>query len=115
MLKNNRLPSLDILRCVAVLSVIGAHSYPMTIEFYDPVSVAVSSVVHAVGSWGVDLFFILCGFLVSGLLFSEFHRERSMDVKRFYIRRGFKIYPSFYVFLLFSWVWDSVSPWPIWW
>lgn len=48
---------------------------------------------------GVDLFFVLSGFLISGLLFSEVKREGSIAIGRFLLRRGFKIYPSFYVFI----------------
>jgi len=51
---------------------------------------------------GVDLFFVLSGFLISGLLFSEYQRRRSISFKRFFIRRGLKIYPAFYVFLLIT-------------
>jgi peptidoglycan/LPS O-acetylase OafA/YrhL len=52
------------------------------------------------GGWiGVDLFFVLSGFLVSGLLFREYQRHGSVDVVRFLIRRGFKIYPGFWVLL----------------
>jgi peptidoglycan/LPS O-acetylase OafA/YrhL len=47
----------------------------------------------------VDLFFVLSGFLISGLLFAEYRRHGSLRVGRFLIRRGFKIYPPFYVFL----------------
>ena len=55
------------------------------------------------GGWiGVDLFFVLSGFLVSGLLFSEFNRYQKVDLKRFLIRRGFKIYPAFYALILFT-------------
>jgi peptidoglycan/LPS O-acetylase OafA/YrhL len=49
---------------------------------------------------GVDLFFVLSGFLVSGLLFNEYKKHGKVEVGRFLIRRGFKIYPAFYVFLL---------------
>jgi len=49
------------------------------------------------GGWiGVDLFFVLSGFLISGLLFSEHQRYGAIQFKRFLIRRGFKIYPPFY-------------------
>ncbi len=51
---------------------------------------------------GVDLFFVLSGFLVGGLLFAEYRRYSTIDVLRFYIRRGFKIYPAFYLFLVLS-------------
>lgn len=51
---------------------------------------------------GVDLFFVLSGFLVSGLLLRECERHGTIDAWRFLVRRGFKIYPSFYVFLAVS-------------
>jgi peptidoglycan/LPS O-acetylase OafA/YrhL len=50
------------------------------------------------GGWiGVDLFFVLSGYLISGLLFREYRSRRTVDVKRFLIRRGLKIYPAFLV------------------
>ena len=45
---------------------------------------------------------MLSGFLVSGLLFNEFKKSRQVNIKRFLIRRGFKIYPAFYVFLFIA-------------
>lgn len=105
----SRIKTLDILRFVAVLGVIGAHSYPLTnFDGYDPISVTVSSVWYAIGGSGVNLFFVLSGFLVSGLLFKEFKDTGGIDVKRFYIRRGFKIYPAFYFFLACSLGYDLI-------
>jgi peptidoglycan/LPS O-acetylase OafA/YrhL len=58
------------------------------------------------GTWtnfgwtGVDLFFVLSGFLVSGLLFREYQQHGRVRIVRFLIRRGFKIYPGFFVVLL---------------
>jgi peptidoglycan/LPS O-acetylase OafA/YrhL len=85
-MRNKRL---DILRCIAVITVIFHHS-------------GVSSFFTRVGWTGVDLFFVLSGFLISGLLFSEYKRRHSISFKRFFIRRGLKIYPSFYAFLLLT-------------
>ena len=50
----------------------------------------------------MDLFFVLSGFLISGLLFSEYKKRHSINFKRFFFRRGLKIYPAFYVFLLLT-------------
>ena len=50
----------------------------------------------------MDLFFVLSGFLVSGLLFREYQRTGGLDVGQFLVRRAFKIYPAFYVLLGFS-------------
>lgn len=53
------------------------------------------------GGWvGVDVFFVLSGFLVSGLIFKEAERHPNVSVGRFLLRRGFKIYPSFWVVLV---------------
>jgi len=51
---------------------------------------------------GVDLFFVLSGFLVSGLLFREQEKFAKLDLKRFLIRRGFKIYPPFWLMIVFT-------------
>ncbi len=59
------------------------------------------------GGWaGVDLFFVLSGFLVSGLLFDEHIATGAINLKRFFIRRGFKIIPAFYVLVLVSVAYD---------
>jgi peptidoglycan/LPS O-acetylase OafA/YrhL len=80
---NDRLTELDFLRGIAVILVLFAHHY--------------LTIYTATMGWiGVDLFFVLSGFLVSGLLFAEYQKFGNIDTKRFLIRRGFKIYPAFY-------------------
>jgi len=81
-----RSQSLDVLRGLAVLSVIVGH-YGYIAKF------------EGGGILGVDLFFVLSGFLISGLLYRELISQGKISVGRFVIRRGFKIYPAFYVFL----------------
>lgn len=52
------------------------------------------------GGWiGVDLFFVLSGFLVSGLLFREHQKFGVISGKNFLIRRGLKIYPAFWLLI----------------
>lgn len=51
---------------------------------------------------GVDLFFVLSGFLVSGLLITDYQRHHRLSIGRFIIRRGWKIYPPFLVLILFT-------------
>lgn len=53
-----------------------------------------------IGWVGVDLFFVLSGFLVSGLLFREQMKTGVFRIGNFYARRAFKIYPALY-FLVF--------------
>jgi peptidoglycan/LPS O-acetylase OafA/YrhL len=97
--KQKRSTALDVLRCLAVLLVL-AHHYGAP-----PNAPAIFKKMVAVfqrGGWcGVDLFFVLSGFLISGLLFSEYIKYRGIEVGRFLLRRGLKIYPAFWFLLLF--------------
>lgn len=52
-----------------------------------------------VGWCGVDLFFVLSGYLISGLLFREYVNSGRINIGRFLLRRGLKIWPPLYVFL----------------
>jgi peptidoglycan/LPS O-acetylase OafA/YrhL len=80
------LKELDILRGVAVLLVLACHC-------------RASEFLLRSGWVGVDLFFVLSGFLVSGLLFVEYQRAGRIRIGRFFARRGLKIYPAFYFFI----------------
>lgn len=62
---------------------------------------------------GVDLFFVLSGLLISGLLFSEYKSTGDLSLRRFWIRRGFKIYPAFYVFLIVATVFVLAEQFPV--
>lgn len=93
-----RLQALDVLRGVAILLVLGRH-----LGYVDQMPPSVITPFYRcwqhMGWAGVDLFFVLSGFLVSGLLFREHLRHGRLDLVRFYIRRGLKIYPGFYVLM----------------
>jgi len=82
-----RIKRLDILRSVAVLLVLVHHG-------------AFIPNFTKVGWVGVDLFFVLSGFLISGLLYTEFKQLGAFRWGRFLIRRGLKIYPAFYAMIL---------------
>lgn len=51
------------------------------------------------GEIGVDVFFAISGFLICGLLLQEFARTGTISLRRFYIRRIFRILPPYYVAL----------------
>lgn len=79
--------ALDALRGVAILLVLGRHT-------------EVSELWTRIGWCGVDLFFVLSGFLISGLLFQEFKRFGGLQLKTFWLRRGLKIYPAYYLYTI---------------
>lgn len=99
MSQSNRVRSLDILRAIAVLLVIGHHSGYAGQGLVQPFA-AIMSIWNRSGWMGVDLFFVLSGFLVSGLLFREQRIHGRVRLGHFLIRRGLKIYPAFYVYLV---------------
>jgi peptidoglycan/LPS O-acetylase OafA/YrhL len=84
--KRQRTVELDVLRGFAILLVMGAHvqAYPIWSTF---------------GGFGVDLFFVLSGFLISNLLFKEYLQSSRIVLSRFFLRRALKLYPSFYLLL----------------
>jgi peptidoglycan/LPS O-acetylase OafA/YrhL len=83
---------LDLLRSAAILAVLVAH----TVNFRTPKWWWDRLAIRP--SWtGVDLFFVISGFLISGLLFVEFKRRGRIAFGRFAIRRALKLYPTLYV------------------
>jgi peptidoglycan/LPS O-acetylase OafA/YrhL len=88
---------LDMLRGVAILLVLGRHYVvlPENLGWVQPFAGGWTTIGWA----GVDLFFVLSGFLVSGLLFAEYRKHQTIDVRRFVLRRGFKIWPPYLVYI----------------
>lgn len=97
----SRIKQVDILRFFAVILVIIFHAEPIP-KSYNFLIKYIWNFWATLGWIGVDLFFVLSGFLVSGLIFNEFKKTNKFSVKQFLIRRGFKIYPSFWLLILFT-------------
>jgi peptidoglycan/LPS O-acetylase OafA/YrhL len=81
------LPQLDGLRAVAVMFVMAFHFIPGVDRF------------APLGSIGVRLFFVLSGFLITRLLLDARGRPLGPALRAFYIRRGLRIFPVFYLVL----------------
>lgn len=88
---SERNKNLDFLRGVAILLVMTGHFLPGYMSTH-------------IGWSGVDLFFVLSGFFVSGILFREFIENGKISAGRFLIRRGLKIWPLFYTALIIHFV-----------
>lgn len=93
------LPGIEALRGVAALTVVAHHSWSLSNEprFHG------SWVVEGLGDWGVNLFFMLSGYLLA----DTFWREKRADLRVYGLRRFFRIAPAYYanlaiLFLFFA-------------
>src|SRR4029450_518434 len=105
-LRRPRSLELDALRGSAILLVLLHHPQLDPRWFsggLQPVALALRRFAWS----GVDLFFVLSGFLVGGLLLDELSRTGTLDARRFLIRRAFNIWPSYLV--LVAWIFVSES------
>jgi peptidoglycan/LPS O-acetylase OafA/YrhL len=94
--KTKHYPVLDALRGVAILDVMLFH-FGGGYKGSNP-SLRIWSAVVDSGWMGVDLFFVLSGFLITGILFDTACTENR--ARNFYTRRALRIFPVFYGVLL---------------
>lgn len=78
-------PELDGLRAFAVIAVLLGH---------------VGTTITLGGWMGVDVFFVLSGFLITSILLGEHKKFNSINLKQFYIRRALRLYPALLLLLL---------------
>jgi len=89
-------PSIDGLRAIAVLSVLAFHAFPAWMPG---------------GFIGVDVFFVISGFLISGILLSDLQRGH-FSIAAFYARRIRRIFPALILILTASLVGGYFILWP---
>lgn len=82
---------LDALRAFAVLSVLLTHFWTY------PQGATILNRIASFGWVGVDLFFVLSGFLITGILWET--KERPEYFKNFYARRALRIFPLYYALI----------------
>ena len=103
----DHLPALDGLRALAVLLVLWTHT-PLTLQH--PELAAWSAFVQP-GYLGVDVFFVLSGFLITRILLSE--KARAVPLWKFMLRRAVRIFPAYYLLvgLVAAFAWTPDVPW----
>lgn len=77
-----RISSIDIFRSIAIISVVLFH-------FNNALPL---------GYLGVDLFFVISGFLIGGILTKDYKNGSPINFFKFFLQRGFKVWPSYYAF-----------------
>jgi peptidoglycan/LPS O-acetylase OafA/YrhL len=97
-------PELDVLRFVAFFGVFIFHAFPHYQSFYAasgfPDWLAKSAISFLVaGAYGVDLFFALSAYLITGLLLRERGDTGQLHVRGFYLRRILRIWPLYLSFV----------------
>ncbi len=99
-------PELDGIRGLAILGVLLTHCFSYLQE--TPITRPILAVM-SFGGWGVDLFFALSGFLITGILLDT--KRANNYLSSFYLRRFLRIFPLYYLVLIVLFCWALVSPW----
>lgn len=101
-----RMPGLDLLRAIAIVWVMTFHAY------------IVWDVTDAIrpywqfGWMGVDLFFVLSGYLIGSQVLRPLARGEPLRFSDFYLRRAFRIFPAFFVVLALYALWPDFREQP---
>jgi peptidoglycan/LPS O-acetylase OafA/YrhL len=102
-----RMRELDTLRGIAALSVVIFHCFRVPDPALFGSAQRLFIRVAGAGQFGVNLFFVLSGFLITGLLLDS--RNRPDYYKRFYIRRALRILPAYYAILFLLAIFQIIS------
>lgn len=91
---HNHYPALDGVRGIAMLLVFCAHTKPNLLSS---------------GAIGVDLFFVLSGFLITTILLSEHSLTGRISLRNFYIRRALRLLPALFTMVAMSTIFIAIK------
>ncbi len=102
-------PAIDGLRGMSSLAIVLFHSFygvMFLLKSFDRVAAFLDQLPPWLGfvlntDKAVDVFFMVSGYLMGGALFREMTREGRLDIRRFYVRRLYRIYPLFLLGIAF--------------
>jgi len=92
---------LDSLRALAVLVVIATHT---NTAFWGKAGIPEATWYNTIGlgGHGVDLFFVLSGWLLGGVIIKEIHRTGTLDTMKFWRRRWWRTLPAYFIIIAAS-------------
>lgn len=95
-----RIFGLDVLRAMAIIMVVCSH----ILWIYPKSNAFIPTLFELFGFWGVELFFVLSGFLIGSILYTIFVNENFTlkAVFHFLKRRWFRTLPNYYLVLLLN-------------
>jgi peptidoglycan/LPS O-acetylase OafA/YrhL len=110
-------PELDVLRFFAFFGIYLFHSLPLDPSVYSRYRLPhrlgefIAAFANS-GRWGVTLFFLLSGYLITSLLLRERWMRGDVNLRSFYLRRILRIWPLYFFVLLVAVVWPRTGHLP---
>ncbi len=97
---NQRIFGLDFMRAIAILMVLCSH----ILWIYPSNNNLISQVCMLFGFWGVEIFFVLSGFLIGKILYRSYIQDDFTIYKVFYFlkRRWFRTLPNYFLILILN-------------
>ena len=105
-LKVGRVPGFDSIRGFAVLIILVTHVW--AVFPVEPISFEMTEG----GFLAVDMFFVLSGFLITALLVQEHRQHGRISFRNFYLRRGLRLIPALFFFLLLYTLYSAAEDYP---
>lgn len=96
--RSQRIPSLDGLRAVSIIAVLVGHLSGT--RGFGTIGSQIGDYAHL----GVVVFFVISGYLITGLMMSESRRYGTVSLKRFYARRAIRLFPAAFAFIGCLWL-----------
>ena len=112
---------IDGVRALSIMLVLVYHTF-LVYDLSNPHE-TVASILEKLGwawtwAWngdkGVDVFFVMSGFLISGILLRQYSKDGHLNLKNFYIRRYLRLTPAYYFMLTIYWILSANNSEMIW-
>lgn len=103
-LQSNRIPGLDGWRGISIILVIMGHQIVDGASFIDTSRYSSFFKFLTWHLYGVQVFFVISGFLITRLLDMELQITKTINLRNFYLRRVFRILPAYYLLLITTFI-----------